>query len=421
MHELRKVGAPGHDLIHTTDNTGQVGQDRMLNAGLGVGLELLTDLLGVADKHDLLHHLEGDGGSEVAEVVGVEVMDDHVDEALAVVSKGMLESLGGWAAGSFGVTLDDPELFAVLLGAHPPGGYPSVAVLAGQSQHPWTVLVEGVPERKEAFGLTGPDAENEVGWFTKRPRRPRSWPRRESTVRSSPPSLPAPQQKPSAVVPLRGMRGTIAKRMHAPLRDMAQLSLFMDADVGAVVADREARKAAGSAPSYTDYVIAAAARALVEHPAVNAQVTDDGIALLPEIHIGMAVALDEGLIVPVIRNTAGRNLADLAAESGRLADAARAGSLGFGDLEGGTFSVSTLGMYGVDGFTPVINPPNAAILGVGRLRDDVVLADDGTPRTVTRLTLSLTWDHRVFDGAPAAAFTKRIVELLADPAGLDAI
>jgi pyruvate dehydrogenase E2 component (dihydrolipoamide acetyltransferase) len=90
------------------------------------------------------------------------------------------------------------------------------------------------------------------------------------------------------------------------------------------------------------------------------------------------------------------------------------------DLEGGTFSVSALGMFGVDAFTPVINPPNAAILGVGRLREDVVLID-GAVATRTRMTLSLTWDHRVLDGAPAAAFARRIVELLADPAALDIV
>jgi pyruvate dehydrogenase E2 component (dihydrolipoamide acetyltransferase) len=216
------------------------------------------------------------------------------------------------------------------------------------------------------------------------------------------------------------MRGTIAKRMHESLRQMAQLTLFMDADLDAVVADRERRKASGSAPSYTDYVIAAAARALGEHPLVNSQITDDGVALLPTAHVGMAVALDGGLIVPVIRNTAALDLDTLSVESSRLAEAARAGSLDLTDLEGGTFSVSTLGMYGVDGFTPVINPPNTAILGVGRLRDDLVLKKKGRVRSRKRLTLSLTWDHRAFDGAPAAAFCKTIVDLLGDPSALDA-
>jgi pyruvate dehydrogenase E2 component (dihydrolipoamide acetyltransferase) len=208
------------------------------------------------------------------------------------------------------------------------------------------------------------------------------------------------------------MRGTIAKRMQSSLQDMAQLTLHMDADLDAIVEDRESRKSSShgdnssnNLPGFTDYVIAAAARALKLHPIVNSQVTAEGIALLPEIHVSMAVALPEGLIVPVIKNT--------------MSGAAREGKLGLGELEGGTFSVSTLGMFGVDGFTPVINPPNTAILGVGRLRDDVVVSKKGKVSTVKRMTLSLTWDHRVFDGAPAAEFCKSIVDLLADPSALN--
>ena len=233
-------------------------------------------------------------------------------------------------------------------------------------------------------------------------------------------TLPPALQEPTRTIRLSAMRGTIAKRMHESLRQMAQLTLFMDADLDAVVADRARRKDSGAAPSYTDYVIAAAARALGQHPLVNSQITDDGVALLPAAHVGMAVALDDGLIVPVIRNTASLDLSSLSVESSRLAHAARQGSLALPDLEGGTFSVSTLGMFGVDGFTPVINPPNTAILGVGRLREDVVM-DDGQVGVRTRLTLSLTWDHRAFDGAPAAAFCKTIADLLGDPASLDAI
>ena len=239
-----------------------------------------------------------------------------------------------------------------------------------------------------------------------------------SAAPPAPALLPA-LQEPTRTIRLSGIRGTIAKRMHESLRQMAQLTLFMDADLDAVVADRERRKKSGSAPSYTDYVIAAAARALGQHPLVNSQITDDGVALLPTAHVGMAVALDEGLIVPVIRNTASLDLTSLAVESSRLAAAARSGSLELPDLEGGTFSVSTLGMYGVDGFTPVINPPNTAILGVGRLRDDLALGKKGKVRVHKRLTLSLTWDHRAFDGAPAAAFCKTIADLLDDPEALD--
>ena len=235
--------------------------------------------------------------------------------------------------------------------------------------------------------------------------------------------LPAPElapasQPPTRVIRMSGMRATIAKRMHASLREMAQLTLTMDADMTAVVADRARRRKDGVTIGFTDYVVAAAARALLQHANVNSQVTADGIAVLPDIHVGLAVALDDGLMVPVVRHTDRLGLAALSAETTRLADAARTGSLKLDELEGGTFSVSALGMFGVDVFTPVINPPNVAILGVGRLRDDVTVVD-GEVGTTKRLTLSLTWDHRVIDGAPAAAFCKTIVDLLADPTTLD--
>lgn len=239
-----------------------------------------------------------------------------------------------------------------------------------------------------------------------------------SNAVTEPTALAPASQPPTSTKRMSGMRGTIAKRMHASLQQMAQLTLTMDADMDAVVADRSSRKDGSIVPGFTDYVIAACARALRQHPIVNSQVTDDGIALLPDVHVGMAVALDEGLVVPVVRNTDRLDLAALADETKRLATAARAGSLALADLEGGTFSVSALGMFGVDAFTPVINPPNTAILGVGRLRDDVVL-DGKLVTTRTRLTLSLTWDHRVFDGAPAAEFTRTICNLLATPSELD--
>ncbi|MFK7919328.1 MAG: dihydrolipoamide acetyltransferase family protein [Ilumatobacter sp.] len=243
-----------------------------------------------------------------------------------------------------------------------------------------------------------------------------------ATPAAAPAALPPALQTPTTTIRLSGMRGTIAKRMHESLQTMAQLTLQMDADMDAVWADRATRKAADDGrtiPSFTDYVIAASARALLQHPLANSQITDDGVALLPVAHVGMAVALDDGLIVPVIQDTNTLDLSALGDESTRLAGAARSGSLALTDLEGGTFSVSTLGMYGVDGFTPVINPPNTAILGVGRIRDELALID-GEVTSTKKMTLSLTWDHRAFDGAPAAAFAKTIADLLTDPAALDA-
>ena len=228
----------------------------------------------------------------------------------------------------------------------------------------------------------------------------------------SAPALAPPAQTPSAVVRMRGMRATIASRMHQSLHDMAQLTLTMDVAMDRIVADRQRRQVDGAAPSYTDYVIAAAAAALVEHPIVNSQITDEGIALLPEVNVGMAVALDKGLVVPVVRGADRLSIEEISVETARLAAAARSRSLGLPDFEGATFTVTAMGMYGVDAFTPIINPPNTAILGVGRVRRDVDWDDDDRPVPLPVLTLSLTWDHRAFDGAPAAEFTRTVREVL---------
>ena len=235
--------------------------------------------------------------------------------------------------------------------------------------------------------------------------------RRKSGGRTRPPgsaASPPLSQTPSAVVRMRGMRATIASRMHESLHDMAQLTLTMDVAMDRVVADRERRQVDGDAPSYTDYVIAAAALALVEHPIVNSQIVDEGVALLPEVNVGMAVALDNGLVVPVVRGADRLSIEQISVETARLAAAARSRSLGLPDFEGATFTVTAMGMYGVDAFTPIINPPNTAILGVGRVRRDVDWDDDDRPVPLPVLTLSLTWDHRAFDGAPAAEFTRTV-------------
>ena len=240
-------------------------------------------------------------------------------------------------------------------------------------------------------------------------------------------AAPPLSQVPTEQIPLRGMRGVIAERMSASLRSMAQLTLTMDVDMSAVVAERvdlvEAARGrdadpdgsgdAGDAvvPGYTDFVVAAVAAALGKHPRVNSQVTDDAVALLGDIHVGLAVALDDGLLVPVIRHADRLSLDEIASETKRLAAGARDGTLSYDDYQGATFTVTALGMFGVDAFTPIINSPNTAILGVGRIRDETVWADVA-PRPRPVLTLSLTWDHRAFDGAPAARFAGSVRDLL---------
>jgi pyruvate dehydrogenase E2 component (dihydrolipoamide acetyltransferase) len=147
---------------------------------------------------------------------------------------------------------------------------------------------------------------------------------------------------------------------------------------------------------------------------MNSVMGETEISLLEEIHVGIAVALDEGLVVPVIRQTLARDLKSIATEAARLAQAARSGTLGMDDMHGGTFTVSTLGMFGVDSFTPILNPPQTGILGVNRISDGVGWEDD---RPVKRkvMQLSLTWDHRVLDGEPAARFLATVRDLLEAP------
>jgi pyruvate dehydrogenase E2 component (dihydrolipoamide acetyltransferase) len=220
-------------------------------------------------------------------------------------------------------------------------------------------------------------------------------------------------------VPITGMRGIIAERMHSSLQEMAQLTLAMDVDMDNAVALRDQLKGIGadelgSVPGYTDFIIAAVAKALQAHPLANAQVEGNEIHLVEEINVGMAVSVPDGLMVPVVRGTDQLGLVDLSIETSRLAAAARDKKLSLSEMEGGTFSVTALGMFGVDMFTPVINPPNAGILGVGRIRDDVSWEGE-SPRRVKRMTISLTWDHRVLDGAPAAEFAQSVKQYLEQP------
>ncbi|ANY25499.1 2-oxo acid dehydrogenase subunit E2 [Gordonia terrae] len=225
--------------------------------------------------------------------------------------------------------------------------------------------------------------------------------------------------QPGDVIPLRGMRGAIARNMMDSLHSMAQLTHGYEVDVTDLVAVRAALKgesaAAGRrAPSLNDFIIRAAALALREHPLLNAGIVDDQIVVAERVDIGVAVAVGGGLVVPVVRDADQLSVGEIAGNTAELAAAARNGKLGLADLEGATFSVSTLGAYGVDFFTPVINPGNVAILGVGRVKDGFRW-DGDTPVRTQVLTLSLTFDHRAVDGAPAAEYLRTVGEILGRP------
>ena len=221
-----------------------------------------------------------------------------------------------------------------------------------------------------------------------------------------------------STMPLTGMRRTIAERMHASLRNTAQLTMDMEVAMDDAVKLRRDLvvewEADGIRVTYTDLVLAAATKALGKHPAMNSALQDDALVRFAAVHIGLAVALDEGLIVPVIKDAQAKSLKEIAVRSADLASRARAGKLTLDEVEGGTFTVTSLGMFGVDTFTPILNPPQAGILGVGRIYDGLRWQGDA-PVKAAAMRLSLTWDHRVLDGAPAAEFLAAVRELLESP------
>jgi pyruvate dehydrogenase E2 component (dihydrolipoamide acetyltransferase) len=229
----------------------------------------------------------------------------------------------------------------------------------------------------------------------------------------------------AGVEQLSRVRRITAERMAASAQTTARVTLFLEADFS-----EAARFRAQLQPEFArlgvdklpwDAVIAkAAALALLDHPNVSAQWAPDGHGLRhPDgAHVGVAVALEpEGLVVPVLRDAHSRSLRELAADLLTLADRARAGRLSPAEMQGGTFTITNLGAYRVDGFTPIINPPETAILGVGRIADKAVVVG-GRVESRTMCTLSLSFDHRVVDGAPAAAFLARLAELLERPYAL---
>ena len=219
-------------------------------------------------------------------------------------------------------------------------------------------------------------------------------------------STPAQEQS----VPLRGMRKVIAERMHKSLTDTAQLTITTEVDVTQLIERREEVRREFNT-TYNDFIIQACAHALLQHPRMNASLEGDAIQLHGAVHVGFAVALDEGLIVPVIHDADKKPLKTIAQEARALAEKARAGQLKLEEVSGGTFTVSNLGMAGVDAFTPILNSPQTGILGVGRIVDKPVVYQGEIARR-SMLVLSLTFDHRVIDGAPAGAFLGSVADLL---------
>ncbi|HEX3557196.1 MAG TPA: dihydrolipoamide acetyltransferase family protein [Thermoanaerobaculia bacterium] len=222
----------------------------------------------------------------------------------------------------------------------------------------------------------------------------------------------APREAPWRIrerIPLTGARGTIAERLRRSVDKAVSLTLTREVRAGTLVAVRK-----DLAIPWDALFVKLFAESLRERPELNAVIGDGEILLLDEVHVGFAVSLPSGLVVPVIRDADSRPLAEIAADVHDLASRAHAGALRPQDVLGGTATVTNLGAHGVDAFTPVLNPPQSAILGVGRIAERPVVEDGGLAVGWT-CVLSLTFDHRVADGAPAADLLAAVARRMNDP------
>ena len=230
------------------------------------------------------------------------------------------------------------------------------------------------------------------------------------------PALPPGLPDPSRSEPLSGMRRSIAQHMSDSLKNSAQLSYFMDVDVTeGQRLRREASQGADTTITMAHLLIKACAETLRRVPAMNSVLANGEIHYFDQVNIGVAVALDDGLIVPVLRDVGSMNIHEIADATQTLSEKARANELSPDDVVGGTFTISVLGS--VDGFTPILNPPQSGILGVGRSVQKPVVSRG---KIVVRemMTLSLTADHQVIDGAIAASFMRRLQATVERPAAL---
>jgi len=206
------------------------------------------------------------------------------------------------------------------------------------------------------------------------------------------------------IIPLSGFRKTSAERVSMSFRTAPHSTLMMEVDVSKA---KEMHEKLGV--SYTAIFAEATAKTLVEHSIINSTMEDDHIKVFENVNVGVAAATENGLIVPVIHDADKKSLKEIDALINELTDKARQGKLTKEELSGGTFTITNLGMYGVDFFTPIINPPEAAILAMGKITEKPVVVN-GQIEVKPTMILSLSYDHRIVDGAPAAEFLQKIKE-----------
>ena len=220
------------------------------------------------------------------------------------------------------------------------------------------------------------------------------------------------------VVPLKGLRKTIADRMMQSVQTMAQVTLTTEADVTEVVRLRQALVSEWRPhrlrPVDQDIIVKVVAASLCEHPRLNALLVNNEIRLLDEVNIGLAMAVPDGLLVPVIRRSNEKDLLSIARETRELADKSRKNELSIDDMTGAGFTITSLSTYEIDAFTPIIDPPQVAILGVGRIVEKPAV-HQGEIAVRSMMFLSLAFDHRALDGVPAAEFLRTLKRKLEDP------
>lgn len=221
------------------------------------------------------------------------------------------------------------------------------------------------------------------------------------------------------VIPIRGIRQVIFERMHRSLAETAQLTISTEIDASGMMRFRQAlnrrQPEEGSQQvSYNAILVKSLAHALRDYPAMNASVVGDEMWLWDSVNVGVAVDTEQGLIVPVIRDADGKDLREIQAAMDDLIERVRNRKLIPDDLQGGTFTLTNLGFLDVDVFTPILNPPETGILGVGRIVEKPVI-EEGTVQAGQRMVLSLSFDHRIVDGAYAARFLKDVRTLLEEP------
>ena len=223
----------------------------------------------------------------------------------------------------------------------------------------------------------------------------------------------------TGIIPLTGIRKIVADRMSESNLTKPSVSLTLHADAGQIIEWRNRLQKNGKMVSYNDLLVAIVAKALKEHPIINSKMTDKGIQLLKDINIGVAVDSDKGLVVPVIRNADGKDVLEINEEFKNKIERAKSGKSSMEDLTDGTFTITNLGMFEIEHFTPIINPPECCILGVGAIiRVPVVVENSDKIEIRSRVQLTLVFDHRIVDGAQAARFLQRIKHIVEWPMDL---